>query len=137
MVDSVRINFLAISNTLLGHYPEVADPNIVSALNQVVLKMIREKQFDHCWLAVPGILDWSIVSGFRYSQATRSPELYDIHHRTFLESLKHPEDISIPGLQTRKIFCMGENDTILKSWSVFNCLYCELDYVGGSYVLNA
>lgn len=116
---------------------EVTDSNIVSVLNQAVIKMIREKQFDQCWLAVPGILDWSLVSGFRYSQAIRSPELYDIHLRTFLESLKHPEDIGIAGLQTRKIFCMGENDTILKSWSVFNCLYCELDHSNRSYVLNA
>ena len=88
-------------------------------------------------LAVPDIVDWSLVSGFRYTQANRSPELYDIHLRTFLESLKHPEDLTTSGLKTRKGYCMGENDVVIRSWSVFNCLYCELDHEGDSYVLNA
>jgi uncharacterized protein (TIGR04141 family) len=32
---------------------------------------------------------------------------------------------------------MGHNDEVMKSWSVFKCLYCELDHGSKSYVLNA
>src|SRR6185295_4313702 len=59
-----------------------------------------------------------------------------IHLRSFLDHLMHPEGLTLSGLKTRKVYCMGENDQILRSWSVFNCLYCELDHVGQSYVLN-
>lgn len=116
---------------------EVSDPALESTLNEAVIKTIREQQFDRCWLAVPDIIDWSLVSGFRYSQANKSPELYDIHLKTYLASLKHPEELSLPRLKSSRVYCMNENDQILRSWSVFNCLYCELDYGGHSYVLNA
>ncbi|HXM35528.1 MAG TPA: DUF6119 family protein [Pyrinomonadaceae bacterium] len=116
---------------------EVSDPALESILNEMVVKMIRDGQVDRCWLAVPDIIDWSIVSGFRYSNANKSPELYDIHLRTYLESLKQPEELSAGRLKSSRAYCMSENDQIIKSWSIFNCLYCELDYDGQSYVLNA
>jgi len=119
----------------------VSDPALEKELNKALIGLIRDQRFDHrddrCWLAVPDIIDWARVSGFRYSQAPRRPELYDIHLRSFLEHLQNPESLSLAGLKGRKVFCMGENDQVMKSWSVFNCLYCELDKDGQSYVLNA
>jgi uncharacterized protein (TIGR04141 family) len=119
----------------------VSDPSLEIQLNDTLLEMIRKQRFDHgddhCWLTVPDIIDWARVSGFRYSQAPRRPELYDVHLRTFLEHLRDPKNLSIAGLRGRKVFCMGDNDQVIRSWSVFNCLYCELDKDGQSYVLNA
>jgi uncharacterized protein (TIGR04141 family) len=116
----------------------VSDPALERELNQELIAMIKAQRFDdRCWLAVPEIIDWCRVSGFRYSDAPRRPELYDIHLRTFLEHLRDPQNVSIVGLKTRRVFCMGGNDQKLKSWSVFNCLYCELDKDVQSYVLNA
>src|SRR6185503_13166750 len=83
------------------------------------------------------ILDWSRVSGFRFSQANKKPELYDIHLKRFTENLQEPGDLSVRGLKSRSIFCMGDTDQVLRKWSVFNCLYAELDHKKGSYVLNA
>jgi uncharacterized protein (TIGR04141 family) len=99
--------------------------------------MIRDRELDHCWLAVPDVLDWSRVSGFRYSEADRQPELYDIHLDSFLNALKKPESLNLTTLKQRKVYCMGENDQLMRSWPVFKCLYCELDQKGVSYVLNA
>jgi len=115
----------------------VSDPALETDLNNAVTKLLRDKQFDRCWLAVPDILDWSRVSGFRYSRANRAPELYDIHLPKFIEDLQNPNNLSAAGLKNRRVYCMGENDDIIKSWSVFDCLYCELDQDGKSYVLNA
>lgn len=134
--DSYRRSFPWVDQIAL-----VSDPAVEKDLNDSLIKMIREQRFDdtdeRCWLAVPDIIDWARVSGFRYSQAPRRPELYDIHLRSFLQHLQHPENLSIHGLKGRKVFCMGDNDQITRSWSVFNCLYCELDRGGQSYVLNA
>lgn len=120
----------------VDHIGEVTDSLLEQELNEALVEMVRQRQFEHCWLAVPDIIDWAQVSGFRYSTADRKPELYDIHLRTFLDHLQHPENLTLSGLKGRKVYCMGENDQILKSWTVFNCLYCELDHSGQSYVLN-
>jgi uncharacterized protein (TIGR04141 family) len=116
---------------------EVADPTLEEELNDLVVGMIRNQQFDRCWLAVPDILDWSRVSGFRFSTADKKPELYDVHLKRFVEHLQNPAHLSLTLLKSKSIYCMGGNDLLIRKWSVFNCLYCELDYKGGSYVLNA
>lgn len=117
---------------------EVTDLTLESDLNDAVIDLIRSNQFDErCRLAVPDILDWSQVSGFRYSKANKEPELYDIDLSGFLETLTDPADLSEDRLKNRHIFCMDLNDQVIRSWSVFNCLYCELDHKGHSYVLNA
>ncbi|MGZ5481421.1 MAG: TIGR04141 family sporadically distributed protein [Pyrinomonadaceae bacterium] len=116
----------------------VSDASLERELNKELIDMILRRQpEDPCWLAIPGIIDWSQVSGFRYSNVDRRPEFYDIHLRTFLEHLREPQNLSVQGMKTRRVFCIGDNDQILKSWSVFNCLYCQLDKDGYAYVLNA
>lgn len=117
---------------------EVTDANLESDLNDAVVKLIRHRRFDNrCWLAVPDILDWSQVSGFRYSEANRRPEVYDIDLDSLLETFTDPQDLSQDRLKNRSVLCMDLNDQIMRRWSVFKCLYCELDYKAHSYVLNA
>lgn len=117
---------------------EITDSALEFELNKAIVKLIQKRQFDdRCWLAVPDILDWSQVGGFRYSQATRTPEVYDIDLSSFLETLKDPHDLSESLLKNRSVFCMDLNDQVIRRWNVFNCLYCELDHQGHSYVLNA
>jgi uncharacterized protein (TIGR04141 family) len=116
---------------------EVTDKGLEGELNEVIVAMIRKRQFDRCWLAVPDIIDWSRVGGFRFSQATKKPELYDIHLKDFVDNLRIPSDLSVLGLKSGRVYCMGGNDDVIRKWSVFGCLYCELDHNGEAYVLNA
>jgi uncharacterized protein (TIGR04141 family) len=116
---------------------EVVDAALDAELSEIVVDFIRRRQFDRCWLAVPDILDWTMVSGFRFSRADRKPELYDLHLERFVDGLRHPKDLSVNGLKNRSVYCMGENDEVIRKWNVFKCLYCELDHKGQSYVLNA
>jgi len=117
---------------------EITDSILETDLTNAVVKLLRKREFDdRCWLAIPDILDWSQVSGFRYSQANRRPEVYDIDLRSFLDTVTNPQDLTEDQLRNRSIFCMDLNDQEIRHWSVFSCLYCELDYRGHSYVLNA
>jgi uncharacterized protein (TIGR04141 family) len=115
----------------------VVDATLDAELSEFVVELIKKRQFDRCWLAVPDILDWTIVSGFRFSPADRKPELYDIHLEKFVDNLRQPKDLSLSGLKNRTIYCMGKNDEVIRKWNVFKCLYCEMDHKGQSYVLNA
>jgi uncharacterized protein (TIGR04141 family) len=130
--DSYRTSF-----PWVDQIREITDEGLETTLNDAVVKMIRNKQFDRCWLSVPDIIDWSRVSGFRYSIADKRPQYYDIHLSTFLQALQNPMQVSVSNLTSRTVYCMGDNDEILKSWTVFNCLYCELEQDGHSYILNA
>ncbi len=117
---------------------EVSAKTLRDELDELVIKMIRTGRFDRCWLAVPEILDWSMVYGFQYSQAPRSPILNDIHLTTFLAQLRgDASEITKDRLTHRKVLCLGDKDEVITSWPVFKCLYCELDHGGNSFVLSA
>lgn len=117
---------------------EVTNPTLVSDLNDAVIDLIRSRQFDErCWLAVPDIIDWSQVSGFRYSNANRQPEHFDLDLSRFLETIPVPSALTEDKLKNRDILCMDPADQVIGKWTVFNCLYCELDHKGHSYILNA
>jgi uncharacterized protein (TIGR04141 family) len=141
LLDTYHMKFFDDSYRLafpwVDQIQEVRNEELENSLNEALVEMVRNQQFDRCWLAVPDMLDWSTVNGFRYSTADKRPQYDDIHLSTFLRSLKNPSELSLSSLKQRRVFCMGHNDEVIKSWSVFKCLYCELDHGSKSYVLNA
>jgi uncharacterized protein (TIGR04141 family) len=117
---------------------EVTNATLETELNDAVVALIRSRRFgERCWLAVPDILDWSDVSGFRYSNANIKPEYFDVDLSSFLETITDPAVLTVDQLRNRDVLCMDPNDQVMRRWSVFKCLYCELDHKGHSYVLNA
>jgi uncharacterized protein (TIGR04141 family) len=115
---------------------EVSNKDLVTALNNRVIEFIRARQFDRCWLAVPEIVDWARVRGFRYSGSPRKAMYHDLHLQEFLEHVDDPDALSLDRLRQRRVFCFEEDDRLLEHWTVYRCLNCELDYRGGSYLLS-
>ncbi|HEU4713658.1 MAG TPA: TIGR04141 family sporadically distributed protein [Pyrinomonadaceae bacterium] len=116
----------------------VTDSALESELNEALLDLIWHRKLnDRCWLAVPDIIDWLQVDGFRYSTSNRQPKHHDLDLSKFLETFDDFQDLSEDRLKNRYIYCMDADDQIVKRWSAFNCLYCEIDYDRLAYVLNA
>lgn len=115
---------------------DVSDSRLKQQLDEQLIKLICSKNQVSCWLAVPEIIDWSRVSGFRYSNSKREPERYDIHLSTFLGCLNDASSCSIKTLKQRKVFCIGEDDSLLAQWSVYRCVNCELDHQGELFLLS-
>lgn len=107
---------------------EVSDSTLKDALDTVVLEMITAGNFERCWLAVPEIIDWSRVSGFRYKRGDRAPELSDIHLTTFLESVRDLLGLTMLRLKHRKVFCIGDNEQIINDWSLFKRNNVEIGF---------
>jgi uncharacterized protein (TIGR04141 family) len=80
--------------------------------------------------------EWTRIDGFRYGWTKRNPKHHDMHLSEFLEEVRVPSNISINRLRQRQVFCIGDDDLQINQWSVYKCLYCELDYEGTSYLLS-
>jgi len=117
----------------------VTDSALESELTDALVKLIRNRTVrDRCWLAVPDIIEWSRVNGFYFNQKPRSLKHHDLDLQTFLsEAFSDLKDLSEDRLKNRPIYCMDTDDQLIKRWSAFNCLYCEIDHKRHSYVLNA
>lgn len=118
----------------VDYLSDVRSKETTDLLDLFLIDRLHTKDFERCWLAAPALVDWSSVRGFRYSFSHREPEHYDIHLETFLNSVHGPIDRDL--LSRRKIYCIGDDDQTKDEWSVYRCLYCEIDHGDESFLLS-
>jgi uncharacterized protein (TIGR04141 family) len=90
------------------------------------------------WLSVPEMLDWEGLAGFRYGFSRRSNLHSDIHALTFLNEIEDPSDLDDYMVKRRfHIYAVAaDNDTIIRQWPVYRCLYAEVHDESQTYLLN-
>ncbi|KAF1708655.1 DUF6119 family protein [Pseudoxanthomonas sacheonensis] len=91
---------------------------------------------DDCWLAVPDIVDWSVVHGFKFTRLANEGVSTDLH----LPGLVHQfpdETPSIEFLRMHHAMSVNEEEHVIDRWPVYRCIHCELEVDGKSYVLSA
>ena len=108
---------------------EIKDPQLVEELNGILVENIKSEELDKIWMAVPEIVDWADVSGFKYRNRKEEETEDDIDLPGFLNSLPEDEkeNLSIDILKKRRVFCFSASTDELKhEWRGHNCLYCEI-----------
>ena len=117
---------------------EVKSPQTRRQLEDVLIDNIRRNDFEKTWMAVPEIIEWEKISGFRYN---RGGDLCDdIDLRGFLGSLREStkENLSIDSLKSKRIDCVSASSgEALYTWPAYNCLYCEVrSHEGQTHLLS-
>jgi uncharacterized protein (TIGR04141 family) len=115
---------------------EVRNETVEDALNAELVQRLSMNHLDKIWMAVPEVLDWANISGFRYIRPKRGDLRGDLTLEDFLgETADHP--ISSDTLKSDYIFAINaENDEQHFRWSAFRCMYAEIDLKGKVYILN-
>ncbi len=107
---------------------EIKDIKLKDELNGKLVENIKGNKLENTWMAVPEIVDWEYVSGFKYTHRKDGELKDDIDILSFLNCLSDDEkqNISIEFLKRKTICCLGtQNDEIKQQWNAYNCLYCE------------
>jgi uncharacterized protein (TIGR04141 family) len=88
------------------------------------------------WLAVPEIIDWDEVYGFIFSHGPAQAHT-DISMAGFLKTFQAGERVSLQSMKERRVYCAdADYRRTRKDWSVFRCLYAEIELDGDKYILN-
>jgi uncharacterized protein (TIGR04141 family) len=117
---------------------ELRDPVETERLNAILIEKLTHQDFERLWLAIPDRVEWEAVSGFKYRQ-TRHAGLYsDVHFKTFLEEAGEHFVPTVDILkQKKRVYLMSyENDLPVASWSLYRCIYCEIDSDEQTFLLN-
>ena len=115
---------------------EVRDGTVEDLLNSELIRRLRQNQLDNIWMAVPEVLDWANISGFRYSRPKRAQLRDDLTIEHFFEETAD-DSISLDTLKSDQVFAISaEDDDQVSHWSTFRCLYAEIDLKGKVYILN-
>jgi len=120
----------------VDHIAEVTNTSVAEALNDVLTAGLAAGSLNHCWLAVPEIIDWENTSGFRYGFRQSEPEHHDIHLDDFLKTLGRGQEIDLALLKRRQVNSVDPSGLRLNAWPVYQCIYCELEHNGEQYMLT-
>lgn len=107
--------------------------SLQDALNFKAISLINAHD-QNIWLAVPDILEWEAVAGFRVGP--RGPLLDDV-----CLDMVYPEPEKLPqsydDLCNTRISEIGQAEgSVINRWCASECLYGEVEYQGSSYCAN-
>lgn len=123
-------NFSAINNKKLA----------VELDNKIIEKINNDDKTDVIyWLAIPEVIEWENTKCFKYSNKNNTIEYQDITFDDFKNSLNNEEknNITIDILKNKKVQQIDTNDQTIREWSIYKCLYSEVDLNNEKYLLVA
>lgn len=115
---------------------EIKSPSVVERLDQILIEQIAANEHDKIWMAVPEIVSWEFIAGFRFGLGSKSPIFYDINLLNFLASLREPETLSITKIKQRPVYSVNNDGDKISSWTAYRCLYAEIEEENDYYLLN-
>ena len=121
----------------VGRMKEVRSSTQRDSLDAVLVEKLKNENLDRTWIAPPEYTRWKDGSAFRYPFSKGRYE--DIHLGTFLAILKGKdklEGLNVDSLKRWRIEVIDENDTPQAEWSIYRCLYAEVEADGLTFLLN-
>lgn len=120
----------------VDHIGEITDRSRAEQLDNLLITRIIEGELDRIWMAVPDVVEWERIDGFRFGSGHRLPLINDINLPYFLNSLKDKTQLSKKILTTHKVHGIDNDGRIIYSWQAYHCIHAELEHEGDAYLLN-
>ena len=120
----------------IDHLAEITKKDTQEQLDCILLNKINNSENERIWMAVPEVVSWEHIGGFRYGMGKSYPEYHDIHLLEFIKSLNDPACINKEILSHKYVYCIDNNGLVLDKWQAYKCLYGEIDHDGDSFLLS-
>lgn len=109
--------------------------SLIPKLHEKLIEKFKNKDYENLWLSIPEIIQWDTVIGFVFAGGKKVAHS-DINLEGFLSTI-NPEDVTIDILNSRKVFCVdADHNHVYRPWSVYKCLYSEINDGEDKYILN-
>jgi uncharacterized protein (TIGR04141 family) len=115
---------------------EVREKRLKKRLDEELLNVLGEADNPKAWLAVPDLVDWNDIDGFKYSAAKSAVLFPDLHLRDYLDKVlkKAP---SIDMLRSQRVYGIrATSNQPFDKWPVYRCLYAEVTLDKRTYLLT-
>lgn len=107
----------------------------IEQLEAILCKEISSGVNKNIWLAIPEILEWSGLRGFKYKKNITDEEIYEVLDlELFISTFE--KGFSIEALKRRDVFVVYSNEVPDKSFPAYKCLYCEIKQGNELFILN-
>src|SRR5579863_6364804 len=116
---------------------DVRDRCLEEKLDNALVDKLKNGDREKIWMAVPEVIDWAGIDGFRYIREKRAAALHDdLDVDDFLKALAD-EELTLDALKKKYVFMISTTaGEMVARWPVFRCMYAEVSSDGKLYVLN-
>lgn len=132
----------SLETTYKQRYPwvdnirEVREKRLKSRLDEELLNILAETDNPKAWLAVPDLVDWNDIEGFKYSAAKSADLFPDLHLRDYLDKVLNKTP-SIDTLRSQRVYGIRTTtNQAFDKWPVYRCLYAEVTLDQQTYLLT-
>jgi uncharacterized protein (TIGR04141 family) len=120
----------------VGNLIEIDRKDQRERLNIELIEKLKKEDLSRTWLVIPEPINWSDAGSFRYSSSLKVKEHEDVHFKSYFEYIGGAAQVTIQKLKRHHVFGFTVADEQTNSWSVFNCIYAELDTADGTFFLD-
>lgn len=117
----------------VDHIKKVKNSTLIENLNNRLIELINNDSKD-IWMAVPEVIEWENISGFKYS----GKDLYDDIDINIVKNSFNTELKDISQLKSKHIYAIQSIDgiSVYRNWSAYKCICGEVEYSDRSYCIN-
>jgi uncharacterized protein (TIGR04141 family) len=96
----------------------------------LLLTKLKQKEFDKIWMAVPEVVDWVSIKGFRYLRRKEAALVDDLDIKDFLDTLGDAT-LDVEALKQARVHVVSaKTDEVTDHWSAYQCIYAEAEHKG-------
>lgn len=132
--DAYKEHFALIDNV-----SEVTRVEDKERLNDRLVEMVQDGEWDKIWLTPPDIMDWADVGDFRFRNST-APAYSELELSNYFTGRhgREQDTVTLRQLKTDRVYCeLRSSGAEPPRWSVYQCLYAEVAEPGSHvYVLS-
>ena len=120
----------------INNVSEMINKQKIEELNEELIISIKESKLDHVYLAIPEMVEWTAIEGFRFRD--REGEIHrDIFLQDFLETVKDTGKLTFDYLKRHHVYKIHSDTGIAEArWTVYHCINCEIIKDAKTYILT-
>lgn len=135
-IERYKSNDYKIDFGWIDQITDIRSSKKTEELNNLLLAKLNAGDVDKIWMAVPDVIDWVNIRGFRYIKHTAGDLKDDLDVQDFIAACAGRK-MDIDFLKSTLVYEISiQNDEIVNSWSSFDCIYAEIEQGGKVYILN-
>ena len=115
----------------INQMQSIKDKSVIDRLDDALVTALNSEQHEHVWTSIPEIIDYNSMESFRL----KSDTVYDDLSIEILQE-EFDKEFTVKNIRNRKVECLNSEGTLVKTWSVYRCLYADLMLDGHQYLLN-
>ncbi len=115
----------------INQMQSVKDKSEIERLDTILVNALNSEQHEHVWTSIPEIVDFNSMESFRLKSDTVYDDLsVEKLHEEF------DREFTIKNIRSRRVECLNSEGTVIKTWSVYRCLYADFILGEHQYLLN-